>query len=103
MQRCNILDPSIDWFDFLEEGCNRWKTKSMLGVLCRLVLSAAVYGIWRGRNDISFGGQPSTEEQILKLIFWEVRFRVSGKGKFKKNLENVQLCLNWNIDVNILV
>jgi hypothetical protein len=45
MQRCNILDPLTDWPDLLEEGCNRWKTKSLLGVLCRLVLSAAVY-IW---------------------------------------------------------
>jgi hypothetical protein len=25
------------------------------------------------------------EEQILKMIFWEVRFWISSKGKFKKN------------------
>jgi sulfatase maturation enzyme AslB (radical SAM superfamily) len=31
-----------------------------------------------------------------------VRFRVSGKGKFKKTLENINLCHKWNIDVNIL-
>jgi hypothetical protein len=103
LQRCNVLDPPTVWDDLIEEGCSHWKTKSMLGVTCRLVLSATVYGIWRDRNEIRFGGQPRTEEQILKLIFWEVRFRISGKGRFKKNLENVRLCLNWNINVNILV
>jgi hypothetical protein len=86
MQRCNILNPPIDWSDLIEEGCNQWKTKSMLGVLCCLVLSAVVYGIWRAGNDIRFGGQPSTEEQILKLIFWEVWFQVSGKLKLIKFL-----------------
>jgi hypothetical protein len=68
MQRCNILDPPIDLSDLLEGGCNRWKTKSLLGALCQLVLSATVYGIWRARNNIRF--QRRIEEQILKLIFW---------------------------------
>jgi len=74
----------------IEEGCNHWKTKSMLGLTCRLVLSAAVYGLWRARNELRFGGHPRTEEQILKMIFWEIRFRLSGKGRFKKTLENVK-------------
>jgi hypothetical protein len=103
MQRCNIPNPPTDWDDLLEEECRTWKAKSMLGVLRRLVLSASVYKIWRAQNDIRHGGQPKTEEQILKFIFWEVRFRVSGKGKFKKNKENIRFCLNWNIDVNLLV
>jgi hypothetical protein len=44
-----------------------------------------------------------SEEQILRMIFWEVRSRISGKGKFKKNRENVNICQNWNIDVSVLV
>ncbi len=75
----------------------------MRGVLCQLVLSATVYEIWKARNAIRHGGQIKTEEQILKSIIWEVRYRVSGKRNFKKNLENISLCLNWNIDVNVLV
>ncbi|XP_062143702.1 uncharacterized protein LOC133851346 isoform X1 [Alnus glutinosa] len=69
----------------------------------KLVLSSTVYGIWRARNETKYHGKPKTEEQILKIIFWEVRSRISGKGKFKKNRENVSICQNWNLDVNILV
>jgi len=103
MERCNIPNPPNDWEDILEEGCRSWKTKAMRGVLCRLVLSATVYEIWKARNAIRHGEQIKTEEQILKSIIWEVRYRVSGKRNFKKNLENISLCLNWNIDVNVLV
>jgi hypothetical protein len=67
------------------------------------VLSATVYKIWKARTAIRHGGQIKTEEQILKSIIWEVRYRVSEKRSFKKNLKNINLCLNWNIDVNVLV
>jgi hypothetical protein len=95
------LKSDVDWV--LEKGCQSWKTKAMRGVLCRLVLSATVYEIWKARNAIRHGGQIKTEEQILKSIIWEIRYRVSRKRNFKKNLENISLCLNWNIDVNVLV
>jgi hypothetical protein len=45
MQRCDMLDSPTDRIDLIEEGCNKWTTKSMLGVVCKLVLSSAVYGI----------------------------------------------------------
>jgi hypothetical protein len=51
---------------------------------------------------IKFGGQPKTEEQILKFIFWEIRCRISGRGKFSKTMENIRLCQSWNIDVHAL-
>jgi hypothetical protein len=84
-------------------GCTDWKEKTLLGTICRLILSSTVYSIWREINEIKFGGQPKTEEQILKFIFWEIRYRVSGKGKFQKNMENIWLCQSWNIDVHALV
>jgi hypothetical protein len=45
LQRCIVLDPPNAWDDLIEEGCSHWKTKSMLGVTCRLVFSVAVYDI----------------------------------------------------------
>jgi len=102
MQRCNDLSPSLDWQRVLNDGCRTWKKKTMAGVLCRLVLSSIVYNIWRAKNAINFQNAPKTEEQILKQIFWEVRSRISGRGKFKKNRENVKLCHLWNVDVSIL-
>jgi hypothetical protein len=88
MERCNIPNPPNDWEDILEEGCRSWKTKAMKGVLCRLVLSATVYEIWKARNVIRHGGQIKTEEQILKSIIWEVRYRVSGKRSFEEESGN---------------
>jgi hypothetical protein len=88
---------------YLQEGRRNWKSKGLLDVLCRLVLSSTVYHIWRARNEIKHGGQPKTEEQILKVIFWEVRSRILGKGRFKKSRGNFVLCQNWNLTVNLLV
>jgi hypothetical protein len=71
----------------------------MLGVLCRLIFGYVVYGLWK---VIRFCGVPSTEEQILKRIFWEVRTRISGKGSFKKTRENVLICQIWNLNDSVL-
>jgi hypothetical protein len=65
------------------------------------VLSSTVYGIWRARNEIKHHDQPKTEEQILKLIFGEVRSKISGKGSFKKTRKNLSLSQNWNLNVNM--
>jgi len=86
----------------LTEGCRNWKKKTMLGVLCRLVFGSAVYGLWKARNAIRFCGVSSTEEQVLKMIFWEVRTRIFGKGSFKKTRENVLICPIWNLDNYVL-
>jgi hypothetical protein len=62
MQRCSFLNPFLDWHDVIDEGCSKWKTKMLLGVLCRLILSSVVYHILHARNEIKFHGRPKTEE-----------------------------------------
>jgi hypothetical protein len=79
MQRCPGVACSHVWQDVLLEGCSNWKKKSMLGALCRIVFGSAVYSIWQARNAIRFHGHPKSEEQILKMILWEVRTRILGK------------------------
>jgi hypothetical protein len=102
-QRCDILILPNSWEDLIADGSKKWKTKTLLGAICRLILSSVVYSLWMARNEIKFGSHPKTEEQILKQIFWEIRSRISGKGKFPKTMENVHLCHKWNIDVDILI
>jgi hypothetical protein len=102
MQRCPGLACSLVWQDVLNEECRNWKKKTMLGVLCRLVFGSTVYSIWRARNEIRFHGHPKSEEQILKLIFWEVRTRITCKGKFMKIRENVRICQLWNLADSVL-
>jgi hypothetical protein len=89
MTRCNVDDPPLLWEDILLLGCNHWKHKTLSAFLCRLVLSSTVYNLWRARNEIKHHGQPKTEEQILKSVFWEVRSRILGRGKFKSNRVNL--------------
>jgi hypothetical protein len=75
----------------------------MLAVLCKLILSFVVYYLWQARNKIKFQGRPKTEEQILRLIFWEVRTRILGKGKFINSRENASLCHIWNIASSVII
>jgi hypothetical protein len=97
MQRCNIDNLDLEWSNVLDVGCGQWKTKRMWSVLCRLVLNSAVYHLWRARNEIKHHGRPKTEEQVIWLIYWDIRSRISRQGKFMKTRENVALCLSWNI------
>jgi hypothetical protein len=34
---------------------------------------------------------------VLQEVVWDVKNRIRGRGKFKKNDVNVDLCSNWGI------
>jgi hypothetical protein len=36
----------------LVKDATYWKTEALIGVLCRLILSSTMYGIWRAKNAI---------------------------------------------------
>lgn len=103
LHRCIVDNHPLGWDDVIREGCRNWKSKAMYDVLCKLVLRSTVYHLWRARNEIQHSGIPNTEDQILKVIIWEVRSRILGKGRFNKSLENFRLCQNWNLSVKLLV
>ncbi len=65
---------------------------------------AVLCHIWKAcvRNAIRHG-HPISEVQILKKIVWEVRWRISGAGKFNKTKENICICQAWNLDLSVLV
>jgi hypothetical protein len=54
------------------------------------------------RNNIKHGNQPKTEEEIVKRITWEIRARMIAKGRFKRSMENLELCSRWNLPREIL-
>jgi hypothetical protein len=103
MLRCFKLNPQLDWQGVMEEACSTWSTKNLLAVLCKLILSYVVYNLWQARNELRFQGRPKTEEQILKRIFWEIRSRISEKGRFIKSKKNINPCQMWNITGTVLV
>jgi hypothetical protein len=102
MTRCIVANPPIIWEDILQLGCSSWKCNTLKSLLCRLALGSTVYNIWCTRNEIKHAGHPSTEEQILKKVLWEVRARVAGKGKFPRTRENILLCSLWNLSEILL-
>ncbi|XP_059430260.1 uncharacterized protein LOC132163900 [Corylus avellana] len=69
----------------------------------RLVTGSVIYNLWRTRNELKHSGQPSTEEQLLKKIIWEVRSRLAGKGKFPRTRENLVLASLWNLPADLLL
>ena len=77
--QCTIVDLGVNGL--------AGRVKVLKAVLCKLVLSAYMYHIWRERNNIRHENQVHTEEQIIHRICWEVRSRImSGRG-FPRNTE----------------
>jgi hypothetical protein len=101
MSRCRVENVPIIRKDILTLGLNDWCSKSLKAILCKLALGSVVYNIWCTRNEIKHAGHPSSKEQLLKKILWEIRAKVVGKGKFPKNEENLGLCSLWNLPADI--
>ena len=95
--------PSVLRSEILQNGIRQWEKNSLKGILCRLVLGAVIYHLWCTRNELKHSAQPSTEEQLLKKILWEVRSRLAGKGKFPKTKENLIFVYLWNLLENLLL
>lgn len=70
--------------------------------LCKLVLGAVVYHLWKRRNDSKHGNVASSEDQMLKRIDWEIRTRIMGVGKFADYSLNRFLCCKWGFQDCIL-
>jgi hypothetical protein len=103
MLRCQVNNSSIILDEVLKLGIRKWKYKTLQGLLCRLVLGSVIYNIWQTRNEMKHLGHPSSEEQILKKVLWEVRTRIVGKGKFSKTRGNLILASKWNLPTELLL
>jgi len=62
MSQCFYQHPPLDWQDVLDEACQKWRTKKLQGVQCKLILSYTVYHIWHTRNEIKAKGHLKMEE-----------------------------------------
>lgn len=67
------------WEEIMSQGIREQRNKSLKPLACKLAWGAAVYNIWRQRNDVKHGNQIRTEEKVTQNIGWEVRNRVMGK------------------------
>ncbi|XP_062153008.1 uncharacterized protein LOC133861274 [Alnus glutinosa] len=88
----DLNNPVETWEEVVNWSISNLKKDCLKTRLCMLCLGAAVYHIWKHRNDILHGNIPSAEEAILAKIKWEVRARILVKGTYKKNAENLIFC-----------
>lgn len=88
---CLVDKEYIEWEDFLKWGLDDLKSCTMKAVLCRLSWSAAIYHLWKQRNNITHGNHLWAEEKRVLQIKWEIRTIIIAKGKFWKTSENLLL------------
>ena len=81
----------------IAELANKWKENSFKNIVSKLCFGAAVYHIWKARNDICFGKGGLPRERIQMLIQDCVRVKVSCLEKVNKTSENVLIANNWGI------
>jgi len=96
MSRCNVNHPPVDWDDVVWLRVCDWKQKSLTANICRLVLSSTIYNMWRNRNETKHEvrNRGADLEKNNNNNNWDVRPRVLGKDRFKRNVENVVMCRN---------
>jgi hypothetical protein len=94
MAACCISNPCVHWDDVLVWSCNL-RGKSLQNILCKLCLVAAIYHLWRLRNDFCYGNTPLTKEALVARIKGEVRARVLSSRKMKNISDSIvqQWCL----------
>jgi len=94
---CLISDPRQEWDDVVELSSVALKGKEIWTTLYRLCFGAAVYHIWRQRNDLLHGTVPRTEEQIVAYICWEVKTKIMASCRIMDSASNKRLIQEWNL------
>jgi len=97
MAECYFYNVPLDWDDIVVWSLKVLQGKSLRAVLGRLCFGAAVYHIWKQRNDLLHNNTPRTEEAILNRVRWEARARIVAKGKISHFRKNMNLVAKWNL------
>ncbi|KAL3505500.1 hypothetical protein ACH5RR_035341 [Cinchona calisaya] len=93
---CYDLDDEIKWL------CRHWSSKNSGNQFKRLVLAATVYTIWRFRNEAIFKGRRITAVGVIAAVMYSVKYTVVSWGKIPRIRENLELVLDWEIQLHCL-
>lgn len=92
LSTCLVDELHVDWDDNMSWGLWKWRGRTVKTILSKLISwGAAVYSIWKQRNDIKHGNQIMSEEKIVIRIKWEVRSQDIAYGMFKFVADGVSL------------
>lgn len=72
----------------------------IISVILRCAWAAAIYFVWRERNNMMHAKVPRTEDCILVGIRWSIQIKVSQMQRIVKDNVNLALADAWNIGLN---
>ncbi|KAL0281963.1 UNVERIFIED_CONTAM: hypothetical protein Sradi_7277300 [Sesamum radiatum] len=67
--------PHSNWQQGITWATRRWRGKHLHNAASRAVLAAAIYHIWRERNNRMFNAISSSAEAVTRLVIDDVRFK----------------------------
>jgi hypothetical protein len=83
------------WTDVIGQFSN-YSSSSTHNIICRLMLAASVYHIWRERNIRYHKNHARPPEVVMAAIVEDVRFRIMGL-RFKRKDRVRRLLADWEI------
>lgn len=90
------ITKNIAWSDLVDVISHKWRGKSLVIIINKIVLSSLVYYIWQERNLRLFQKQHRSSRQLISTIVETVRLKIMG---FKIRILNriIPTLRLWNI------
>ncbi|KAL0287559.1 UNVERIFIED_CONTAM: hypothetical protein Sradi_7122000 [Sesamum radiatum] len=88
--------PHSNWQQGITWATRRWRGKHLHNASSRAVLAAAIYHIWRERNNRMFNAISSSTEAVTRLVIDDVRFKILSVD-FTANVQTRALYRIWHI------
>jgi hypothetical protein len=95
-ERACMSSVSSSWPEVISWLNNRASSKSIGNLVCRLIVAASVYCIWRERNARFFNNHARPPEVLGAEILDMVRLKLLGL-KFKRKPNVMNTLEKWNI------
>lgn len=90
------IDKNIAWADLVDVISHKWRGKSLVIIINKIVLSSLVYYIWQERNLRLFQNQHRSSRQVISSIVETVRFKIMGL-KIRSSNRIIPTLRLWNI------
>jgi hypothetical protein len=89
MSSCMNLNMCVEWEDVIQWSVNALQGGGLKFCLCKLSFGVVMYHLWKQMNELLRGNTRKTEKAIVVRIRWEIRARITPKGRFTTMVECV--------------
>ena len=99
MQLCELRREVGSWEEELKWAILKLKMKALVSIILRLAWKAAIYHLWRERNQRKYEQIKENPEQVMNHVKVAVRLRTMGLKNIASDDVNRRLCCNWGISL----